>query len=228
MPNIKKPLELGFLTVLFCCINSCAFGQTNWTDWTEVIFGIDGSASGLLDGVAVSYTGQALSNSVVDGSSNAWNPETSFTGGQVLQSPAEQGDIITLDGGNVGLQTIEFSQAIENPVIAIWSLGRLDDVASFAFLQTPTFQAGGPNSSFGGNPITVAGNIVSGLEGNGVVLFDGTFDSISFSSTPEFFYGFTVGTSATAVPEPSSATLLATLMISVTAFKRRRSSHRTN
>ena len=210
MRRIQHQIVLGLLMIIFTvCNNASLCAQTTWTDWIDAIFDVNGTANGTLNGVEVSYSGQVLSNSDLDGSSNVWNLESSFVGGAVSQSPDEQGDVITLDGGNTGLQTITFSETIENPIIAIWSLGRLDEVATFDFSETPTFQAGGPNSSFGGNPLEVSGSTVSGFEGNGVVLFEGSFDSISFSSSPEFFYGFTVGTvGAIAVPEPSSGAIL--------------------
>ena len=91
-----------------------------------------------------------------------------------------------------------------NPVIAIWSLGQPGLTASFTFTATPTFEAGGPNSQFGGGPITVSGFVVSGNEGNGVVQFTGTFSSISWTNTPENFYAFTVGLAEAAVPAPAT------------------------
>ena len=73
------------------------------------------------------------------------------------------------------------------------------------FAQTPTFEAGGPSAEYGGSAISVLGNVVSGTEGNGSIAFLGTFSSISFTtSNYENWYGFTVGTAAEAVPEPST------------------------
>jgi hypothetical protein len=83
-------------------------------------------------------------------------------------------------------------------------------LASFTFNATPTLEAGGPNSQFGGSSITVSSNTVSGSEGNGVVQFTGTFSSISWTDTFENFYGFTVGVngpSGPTVPEPATITL---------------------
>jgi len=89
--------------------------------------------------------------------------------------------------------------------MAIWSLGQPGLTASFNFLQTPTFVTGGPNADYGGAPISVNGNIVSGAEGNGTIQFLGTFSSLSWiNRTFENWYAFTVGTQVAAVPEPSS------------------------
>jgi hypothetical protein len=122
------------------------------------------------------------------------------------------GDEIHLLGAT-GTNTITFASPVQNPLFAIWSLGRPSTEASFSFDATPTFQAGGPNDQFGGAPITVLGNVVSGFEGNGVVQFSGTFSSLSWTDTPENFYTFTVGMNEplgppTAVPEPATLILL--------------------
>ena len=188
-----------------------AFAVTAWTDWTSATAGAPGSASGSLGGVAVSYLGE-LDSAVINGTSPIWAPNSSFTGGTVTASPSTVGDAIFLNGSFTGTNTITFASPLVNPVFAIWSLGQPGLAASFNFNATPTFEAGGPNSQFGGLPITVSGNIVSGTEGNGVVQFTGTLSSLSWTNTFENFYAFTVGVngpsgSNNAVPEPSTIAL---------------------
>lgn len=188
--------------------------QTVWTDWTSATASsaaVAGSAAGTLNGVVVSYSGEVLGNTVTNGSASNWSPSTSFVGGTVTVSPEGVGDIITLAGGFDGSSTLSFATPVLNPVFAIWSLGRPGGQASFSFDATPVLQAGGPNTQFGGSAISVSGDTVSGMEGNGVVQFTGSFSSISWTSTPEFFYGFTVGTAGDGVvpiPEPSTALLM--------------------
>jgi hypothetical protein len=115
-----------------------------------------------------------------------------------------------LTGGTTSVNTLSFSTPLVNPVIAIWSLGGGSTSASFVFDQTPGFITGGPNAEYGGGAITVSGNVVTGVEGNGTVQFLGTYSSITWTN-PDFenWYGFNVGSpSSQPVPEPSSLTLL--------------------
>jgi hypothetical protein len=137
----------------------------------------------------------------------SYTPTSSYIGGIVTSIPTGASDqILQLFGGpNSGLDTITFSSPIVNPVLEIWSLGAGGTTASFVFGQTPTFEAGGPSAEYGGSAILVSGNTVSGAEGNGSIAFLGTYSSITFT-TPQFenWYGFTVGETAGAVPEPST------------------------
>jgi hypothetical protein len=203
-----------------------ASAVTTWTDWTSSTAGAPGSASGSLGGGAVSYAGE-LDSAVTNGTSTIWAPNTSFIGGTVTASPSTVGDAIFLNGSFTGTNTITFASPLVNPVFAIWSLGAPGLSASFNFNATPTFEAGGPNSQFGGSPITVAGNSVSGIEGNGVVQFTGTFSSLSWTNTPENFYAFTVGVNGPSgpnnvVPEPSTIALFGLGLASLGLTLRRR------
>ena len=216
MKSSKVVARWMFLTASIAAVflfAATAQAATIWTDWTSDTGGFPGSASGILNGVGVSYGGEVIA-AVLNGTSNIWAPNSSFTGGTVTASPSVVGDDIRLRGAFAGTNTITFASPVENPVFAIWSLGAPGLAASFTFAATPTLQAGGPNSLFGGSSITVAGNVVSGNEGNGVVQFGGTFSSISWTDTPENFYAFTVGINGpleqppTAVPEPMSLTLV--------------------
>ncbi len=129
-----------------------------------------------------------------------------------------------------------FSSTVVDPIFAIWSLGQAGGPASFDFSsksgQPFNLLGGGPNAEFGGSTLTSNGSVVNGVEGNGLVQFIGSYDSISFT-TPnfEFYYAFTVGYDATltptpAVPEPATLSLfglgLAVLPIVRSTLNRRR------
>src|SRR5579862_9424945 len=86
---------------------------TIWTDWTSAASGAPGSASGILDGIAVSYNGEVIGNTVIDGTTPDWsNPASSFIGGTVTTSPSTVGDIIALAGTFAGTNTITFGSPI--------------------------------------------------------------------------------------------------------------------
>ena len=180
---------------------------TVWTDWTSATVGDAGTATGTLNGVGVTYSGELDGAVTTNPTSSIWAPNSSFIGGTSTTSPSTVGDDIRLNGTFTGVNTITFDTPIVDPLIAIWSLGAGAAAATFTFVETPTFQAGGPNASFGGSPISVVGNVVSGNEGNGVVQFTGTFSSISWTNTFENFYAFTVGTAGTPTGVPESGTL---------------------
>ena len=213
---IYRTVALLIFVVSLAVGHAPAGADTQWTDWTSFSVGTPGSATGSVSGVNVSYAGE-LDAAVINGTSTIWAPNTSFVGGTVTVSPSSVGDDLRLNGifpaTFDGINTITFDEPVENPLFAIWSLGSPSIPATFTFVATPTLQAGGPNSIFGGSSITVLGNVVSGREGNGVVQFNGTFTSISWTNTAENFYAFTVGVNGPAgpppaVPEPGSLALL--------------------
>jgi hypothetical protein len=199
-----------------------ASAATVWTDWTSLTAGAPG-ALGTLNGVAVTYTGEVLvGNTVTNGTAGNWSPNSSFIGGTVTTSPSTFGDIIGLNGSTGGTRTITFGSSIVDPVFAIWSLGSPSVSASFTFSLTPTLEAGGLNSQYGGASITVLGNVVSGNEGNGVVQFNGTYSSFSWTNTLENWYGFTVGTAVSSVPEPTTMLLLGFGFVALAGFRKMR------
>jgi hypothetical protein len=210
-----------FVSTLFTSTNVLA--ATMWTDWTAITLGDPGSASGTLGSTNVSYSGEVTGNSNINGTSTIWNPESTYVGGSVDTSPLSVGDHIALNG-SATTGTISFSAPVIDPVVAIWSLGQPGATASFTFNETPTLQVGGPNSSFGGSSIIVDGFVVSGNEGNGVILFEGEFSSISFTSTNENWYAFTVGANgeAAVIPVPAAIWLFGSGLLGLVGMARRK------
>jgi hypothetical protein len=191
-------------------------GTIDWANWTSnttatISGGINVTYSGELQGLTLNYP--------------SWTPASTWADGATISNaPPQASNMVVLRGG-VGLEnSIKFSQAITNPVFAIWSLGQGGRTASFDFLNAaiPAFVAGGPNAEFAGSAISVAGQSVFGQEANGSVVFLGTFMSLSWTN-PSFenYYGFTVGAPAV-VPVPAAAWLLGSGLMGLVAFSRRK------
>lgn len=134
----------------------------------------------------------------------SWQPVNSFADGVIVDNgPVATNGIIKLIGGTGFVNTLMFSTPVVDPVIAIWSLGRVNGEAFFDFDQMPILVSGGPNLEFGGSSLVVNGRLVSGREGNGTLQFQGVYSSISWTNpVNENWYGFNVG-AKNSVPEPS-------------------------
>jgi hypothetical protein len=84
--------------LLMLAVSAPSLGAaTIWTDWTSASSGGPGSATGTVGSVGVTYSGE-LVGFVVNGGSNIWNPESSFVGGTVTDSPDAIGDDLRLNG----------------------------------------------------------------------------------------------------------------------------------
>lgn len=213
-------------------------GPITWTKWNSTFTSSSsngGSATGSAGSVGVSYSGELIT---VYFNYPSWDPSGTFDP-PGLSGPAQDDGGIRLYGGHTFLNTITFATPVVDPYFAIWSLGGLGSTASFVFDATPTFDAGGASKEIGGDPLTVAGNIVSGAEANGVVHFTGTFSSISWSNPQaENYYMFTVGFGALpdgdgggdgggggdnpGVPEPMTLAIMAMGLAGLGALRRRK------
>jgi hypothetical protein len=91
------------------------------------------------------------SGTLVNGTSAACGPNSSFLGGS-----------IELKGGFTGIATLVLESRIKDSLIGIWSQDQKGIDLSFIAGLTLMFQAGSPSSSFRGSPTSVLGNVVSG------------------------------------------------------------------
>jgi len=199
-----------------------------WTVWSpsSLVAGNPGSATGTLNGIAVTYTGEILG---LQFNNPSWNPTSSFAGGTVGNAPPTANGAVQMEGGSSYVETITFASAITDPEIAIWSLGGGNTAAEFDFPANEPFtiEAGGPNAEYGGSSIYTNRNPgVSGVEGNGVVQINGTYTSITFTTpVTENYYDFTVGNDTAPVtsvtPEPTSLVLLGTGLAAIAGVRRK-------
>ncbi|HEY2709656.1 MAG TPA: PEPxxWA-CTERM sorting domain-containing protein [Caulobacteraceae bacterium] len=201
--KLKLALACATAAVVVGAAQGAYAGTVIWTNWTSATNGATaGTATGTAGAVGVSYVGEVES---LVANYPSWNPASSYVGGTVGNAPPQTGGIIQLFGATGATDTITFSKAVTNPILAIWSLGQTNDQPSFNFPanEPVTIEAGGPSAEYNGAPITQTGNDILGIEGNGTVQLTGTFNSISWTNpVAENWYGFTVGVAA--VPEPAS------------------------
>lgn len=192
-----------FMILLFTCFpglsafSQSETGMTAWTDWTSGTTGIPGSADGTLtlpDGttIFVTYYGEVRS-AQTSGGTNYWNPPDAYLSTLVTHAPPAS-DIVTLAGGNETMNTISFSQPLENPIMAIVSLGTSSKNVTYAFDTPFTILSKGKGYWGNGDLLNTEGNILQGNEGHGVIQFMGTFSSLSWTaSIYENWHGFTIG-----------------------------------
>jgi PEP-CTERM motif len=184
--------SLGFAT---------AANATTWTVWSSgTTDNVNGTATGAMGGITVNYSGE---NQCLNCFASDWSPSTTWEGGPVNSAPPDNSGI-RLFGSFGATDTLSFSAPVTNPVLAIVSLGQGRITASFNFTPSEPFVllGGGPSSTWGGQALTSVGDVVYGAEGNGLVMFTGTYSSITWTNpTFENYYAVTVGS---AVPEPST------------------------
>ncbi len=214
--------KLAFAAAALAASGLAQSATIDWNTWTS-------NSTGTIDSTSVTTTFTGQTNLGWYANYPSWAPGGTYADGTVVANgPSSTNGIVVLNGGNTNVQTITFSTPVVDPVMAIWSLGQGGIDASFDFTNaTPVFVAGGVSVEYGGSSIVVAGNDVSGNEGNGTVQFIGTYSSISWTNpTFENWYGFDVGIAGvSAVPEPGSMGLLLAGLTLVGLAARRRQKH---
>jgi len=214
----SNPIRVAAAALTACLFMPNAFAATvYWTNWTSDTTGTTtGKAAGTITTptatINVNYSGEVTSQTVINGTYPSWGPSTTYADGVVVADAPTFHDLIAQNGGSgTGTNTITFSQPVTNLVMAIWSLGSGGDNANYTFSQPFSIVAGGPSNEYGGSTITTFGpDGITGNEGNGTIVFSGTFSSLTFTNTNfESYYGFTLGVDGPAtVPLPAAAWLL--------------------
>lgn len=226
--TVKPICRLIGLALGFCLLLAQpTYADTvTWVDWTSAT---STSATGTVAGVTINFSGNINPAAQTSGGTNFWatNPSTYTSPPTVDNSPPDS-DIIRLTGGtSTGTQTLTFSQPVVNPVMAILSLGQPGAPVQYNFDAGFTILNNGPGFFGNGALTALPGNILQGQEGHGIIQFNGTFSSISWTiPTAEFWHGFQVGIHEVAgpnpVPEPTTMLLLGTGLAGVGAAVRKR------
>jgi hypothetical protein len=191
-----------------------------WTDWTSGTPGANGTAEGVLNiagtPVDVSYSGEMAFIQYDGTGANYWVPDAySSPTVPAVDNPPTSTDIIALSSATA--KTITFSQAISNPLFAVVSLN------GNGYQFDRDFEILGFGPGYWGNGTLTKTNPGPGIyqlngsgEPHGVIEFQGTFSSVSWTSlTNEFWNGFTIGVRGLAVPEPGSFAMAGAAMLSI-------------
>ncbi|MBX3379625.1 MAG: hypothetical protein KF805_05995 [Phycisphaeraceae bacterium] len=183
-------------SLCLCCAGA---GPADWAEWTSASSPPSGSASGTIStssgSVGVTYTGEIFFSQINNTGTYFYSPDTPFLSASVPNAPP-RADIIALQGGvGTGTHTLTFSPPVENPIMAIVSLGQPSITVTYDFDVPFTILSFGPG--YWGGPGTlnnVGGKRLTGVEGHGTIQFIGTVSSINWTiPNPETWHGFTVG-----------------------------------
>lgn len=224
--TLRSSFILGLaLSLLLVTGPSAKASPVTWVTWTSVNLGNPGSASGMIGGIGVSYSGQSF-----NGGNVTWLPNGSWTGGIVGNGPSINSFIGLTGGSGTHTETVTFSSPVRDPVLAIWSLGQVGIPAEFLFNSNEplTVEAGGASAQYGGGSLYTGGSCptyaVCGAEGNGTIQFDGTFSSITWTNPLyEDWYAFDIGVPdpPNPTPEPPTLLLLGTGILGIAGVSRR-------
>ena len=187
-----------------------------YVDWTSVDAG-KGTASGTITlpdatKITVRFTarnadgtpGQLFGAQVDEGGTNYWQPAAPYISAEVENAPPGT-DIVQLAGSDDQVYELTLSAPVENPVLAIVSLGAPGIVTTYHFGSPFVIVSQGAGALGGSDQalVRLPGNVLEGNEGHGTIRFEGRFTSLSWTvPTTEVWHGFTLGVRTGERPAP--------------------------
>ncbi|MEP6621281.1 MAG: PEP-CTERM sorting domain-containing protein [bacterium] len=195
-----------------------------WTNWSAAT---GNTFTGSLLGSSVTFTGNYIGGQLTGvGGTDYFAPSAPYTQGGVTSPDA---------GGNVGfiqfnqpvVGQFAFSSPLNNVYLALISVGQGGVAVSYTFDQAFTVVSNNNTSCayWGCGTYSVSGNTIQANEFSGTLLFSGPVSQLSFTTdNAEYWHGATIGAEApvTAAPEPATLGLMATGLIGMAGFARRR------
>lgn len=231
-----KPMQQLLAAALVATAGLAQAAPVFWTDWqtsnpNAAGFQGNGVITTSTSTVNVTYTNrQGVGFYDTGAGFDYWGWGNPYTSGAVDNRPTGS-DQIALS--RAGSQTLQFSQAIANPVFAFISLNGngygFDQ--DFDILSVGCGYWGCGNVTK--NVIDHGGGVfeyqlIGSGEPHGAIRFKGSFDTVTWNSlTNEYWNGFTVGVQGTAtevfgVPEPTGLALTALALALAAGARRRR------
>jgi hypothetical protein len=174
--------------------------EVTWADWTSsTSTTVSGSLATLPDAVDITFSSSSGFAFVQTGGGTYWWTEGTpkpYTGGAVSNAPSNS-DIIALGTG--GTKTISFSAPISDLYIAFvsWNGNVVDFDRPFVKVSEGCGYWGCGTFSLG-----VDDTFVGSGEVHGILYFPGTFTSLSFTDSSEYWHGLTIGVAGLAPPPP--------------------------
>jgi hypothetical protein len=152
--------------------------------------------------VNVSYAGEVFSQTELNGTgTDYYTPVSTYTNAAVPNPPVS--GMVTVVGGGATVDTVTFSQAVTNPVMAFVSVGSPGVNIDYDFNSTFKILSTGPGWWGYDGPLTQSGSLLKGEESDGVIQFSGVYSSISWtvSAGDTYYSGFTFGVTNEPGPE---------------------------
>jgi hypothetical protein len=202
--NHFSKLTIGM--IITTCLSAPAFAApVSWTDWISSADQFSASGNLLVGSTSVNvgYSGTGAHSFVQTGTGTNYWTGPAYTQGTIDNAPPSS-ELVALNQG--GTVTINFSQTVQDPLIGLVSWNN-NTVEFGAPIQFDSFGPG-----FWGNGTPILNPAETGFFGSGelhgVLRVPGSYDSITFTHSGEFWHGFTVGVSGLASPVPIPATVL--------------------